>query len=608
MLPVEQERAPDKIPILRLAKAYNQKPRKKELAPIIPPATLEGELYRIILVVVGSIAETYRDIAKEYELPPAITADRTPSQMAAIMDRLFRRADETLIYQTEKLGRWVTRVGQWHGQKTISAVKSAVGVDIEPFMRLSQIATPLNESIQANVSLIRGLTARARARAENIIWQGFVQRKPRSWVAAELAKALKITKKHAAFIARDQTEKLNASLTQIRNQQLGIERYRWITRRDDKVRPLHRRRHGKVFSWDRPPSDGHPGQPINCFPGSTELDLTNGCNKLWRRFYSGPLVSVETGKGGFLEATPNHPILTTRGWLPINGVQEGDYLVKRIGNGVVVGKSDVSNRVSRFDNFFHAAQVAHGVKSTPGSEFDFHGDGAKHNVDQVNVNGDLAFCVRVVCGNGREKLCLSGAGHDPLFAVFNGFRAIKLLLSMLAAWRVSASLMSFCGKLLSFFGRHFRHADVVSTGASANGNATGYKNAAYGRPLDAIGKRKRKFTLSSLVLGANLLLRKVLPIPDRLMPVHGRVKFRAVSADCIGEIVARAAKEGRGFFDAHSARYEFDRVVKKTGREFSGHVFNISNDAQWYLASGFIVHNCRCVAQAILDYDEDDDG
>lgn len=263
MLPGEQERVSGPS-ILTLAGAAKDRPRKRLMPPIIPPATLEGELYRIILVVVASIAETYRDLAKEYELPPAITVDRTPSQMAAIMDRLFRRADETLVYQTEKLGLWVTRVGKWHGEKTISGVKSALGVDIEPFMRLSQIAQPLGEAIENNVSLIRGLTARSRARAENIIWQGFVQRKPKSWVAGELAKALRITKKHAAFIARDQTEKLNGALTLIRNKQLGIERYIWITRRDDRVRPAHRARHGKAFSWDRPPPDGHPGIPINC--------------------------------------------------------------------------------------------------------------------------------------------------------------------------------------------------------------------------------------------------------------------------------------------------------------------------------------------------------
>ena len=41
-------------------------------------------------------------------------------------------------------------------------------------------------------------------------------------------------------------------------------RYIWRTRWDDKVRSEHARRDGEVFSWDNPPSGGHPGEDHNC--------------------------------------------------------------------------------------------------------------------------------------------------------------------------------------------------------------------------------------------------------------------------------------------------------------------------------------------------------
>lgn len=40
--------------------------------------------------------------------------------------------------------------------------------------------------------------------------------------------------------------------------------YRWRTKGDDRVRPEHRARHGRLFSWDEPPEGGHPGVDYGC--------------------------------------------------------------------------------------------------------------------------------------------------------------------------------------------------------------------------------------------------------------------------------------------------------------------------------------------------------
>lgn len=54
-----------------------------------------------------------------------------------------------------------------------------------------------------------------------------------------LKKQADITERHAALIARDQTLKLNADITRIRQQNAGIESYRWSTSQDERVRPAH---------------------------------------------------------------------------------------------------------------------------------------------------------------------------------------------------------------------------------------------------------------------------------------------------------------------------------------------------------------------------------
>lgn len=73
-----------------------------------------------------------------------------------------------------------------------------------------------------------------------------------------------VTEKRARLIARDQVGKLNGRLTEYRQRGAGIKEYRWSTSNDSRVREAHAEREGQIFKWDKPPFDGHPGQPINC--------------------------------------------------------------------------------------------------------------------------------------------------------------------------------------------------------------------------------------------------------------------------------------------------------------------------------------------------------
>jgi len=53
-------------------------------------------------------------------------------------------------------------------------------------------------------------------------------------------------------------------INQLRQQDLGVERYIWRSQDDAKVRDSHAEYDDNVFRWDEPPAGGHPGQPHNC--------------------------------------------------------------------------------------------------------------------------------------------------------------------------------------------------------------------------------------------------------------------------------------------------------------------------------------------------------
>lgn len=235
------------------------------LRPIIPTKAQENELYRIYGDGLAIWHALCRDIIALWTTPELIT-DAAPDGQSLqwLVDQASRQADNTIIYQTEKLGRWVTKVGEWHGRKTIDGIRSATGAEVAPFIRLGDVREELERSIRQNVALISNVNADTKNRVQQIIFDGFARRKTKKQITDDLAKAMGITKRRARVIAGDQLHKLNVQLSAIRARQLGIKRYVWHTRLDDRVRPAHRAREGKVFRWDKPPPDGHPGYPIMC--------------------------------------------------------------------------------------------------------------------------------------------------------------------------------------------------------------------------------------------------------------------------------------------------------------------------------------------------------
>lgn len=54
-------------------------------------------------------------------------------------------------------------------------------------------------------------------------------------------------KNHAKFTARNQIGNFNSIATKLRAQNLGIEKARWVTSKDERVRESHKDRHGKEF-------------------------------------------------------------------------------------------------------------------------------------------------------------------------------------------------------------------------------------------------------------------------------------------------------------------------------------------------------------------------
>lgn len=253
------------IPLKELVAVERPRLKSFRLRPINHPSTYENELYSIIFSMINDWRKWIREVLiPNYDEPSALVIDADMTTIFRMLRQKGIEVDSTLIYQTDRLGRWVTRVGEWHGRRIRATVLSATGVRIDPFIRLSDVEQVLSDAIQRNVSLISGINADIQKRMSEVVAESFALRRNKKDFTRAIADAMGITQKRARFIAGDQTSKLNSLLTELRQSQLGFDSYIWDTQEDERVRPAHRVRHGKVFKWSHPPLDGHPGWPVNC--------------------------------------------------------------------------------------------------------------------------------------------------------------------------------------------------------------------------------------------------------------------------------------------------------------------------------------------------------
>lgn len=207
-----------------------------------------------------------------------IKTDDISDEVESVIETAEHALSETFPHA--RLHQAVLSVGllvSRHNRKEVIKVLSFVsGVQVrelfpvEPFLE-----SELSAFVKHNIRLIQTVPSRYFSEIEGILYRGAQQGLSHTAVKKQIAERFGVSRNRAKVIARDQVGKLNSQLTQLRHQALGIKKYRWRTVGDERVRgnpsgmspkavPSHWSREGKVFSWARPPKDGHPGQPIQC--------------------------------------------------------------------------------------------------------------------------------------------------------------------------------------------------------------------------------------------------------------------------------------------------------------------------------------------------------
>ena len=293
-----------------------------------------------------------------------------------------------------------------------------------------------------------------------------------------------------------------------------------------------------LFDLDGVEYDGPPAHP-RCLPGNARVTSIGRIAATSERHYDGDLIVIRTASGKQLSVTPNHPILTPRGWVGAGALQIGNHVIGSRGvewsaTGFNLDNQNVPTRIEEIAEAFRdALQVL--ATPVPVSAEDFHGDGKGSKVAVIRTNGLLRDGDNTTLGEPFSESAFIARDVD----VIDDFN-------------------SAC----------FSHLPFKRLGHAALGSVSGLRE-----PLPLFGT----------ALG-HAEIHRLGTAPDR----------NATLDEALSDGTARDADLAFQILNGAAGEVFADEVVNIEIQAFHGMVFNLETTSGAYIAEGVVTHNCRC--------------
>lgn len=273
----------------------NKKPKPSKKKKVVARAVRDPK--RIELDARRTLKDLTEPIQLDLDLIIKNMRDKSPKQMAEELERCRQNHNFKLGLLAEDLAtRWVQGVNMYNRNEMMKILRQALGIDIGAIVD-EAMKDDLEVLIMENASYIKSIPDYLIGNVAKRVMQHFKgeQMPENRTLRQQIKEEFKVSDNRAKVLARDQTAKMNTSITKVRQEKLGIEWYVWKTVEDEAVvgKPggkypkgtkLHRNHYkmqGKICKWNDPTvysdDDGKtwkkrtddmpqnaPGQDIQC--------------------------------------------------------------------------------------------------------------------------------------------------------------------------------------------------------------------------------------------------------------------------------------------------------------------------------------------------------
>jgi len=248
------------IKLLRL-QLEKQRKRSKSVQYIKPNKSIEAAYAKALL----SVVKKCESIANKALLEVKPMFLDSPLSSFTSMLHLKNQMLDLEKFSLEATRKFTDSSNKFHRKAFVNELNRKMGIDVNNILTDKKIKKQIDICIRRNVELIKTIPKDYFNEIESIVRKGIDEKSTFHSIREELLRINGKNEYRARLIARDQTAKFNLQLNQARQEDLGIEEYMWSTSQDERVRPSHAAKEGKIFKWANPPLDtGHPGEDVQC--------------------------------------------------------------------------------------------------------------------------------------------------------------------------------------------------------------------------------------------------------------------------------------------------------------------------------------------------------
>jgi hypothetical protein len=307
----------------------------------------------------------------------------------------------------------------------------------------------------------------------------------------------------------------------------------------------------------------------SCLVGSTRVAGTM-VRAIFRRTYEGAGTRIVTESGRKLTATPNHPMLTRRGWIGAGQLRLGDELVCDAGeeHSGAARNEHITGRPPMISEVFEAIHREGDVSRRRGTKQDFYGDGTDREIDVLRPNRELRlgnfsplrqpFLEKFFTPPHDVLTCSCGALLPP---------SARLRTSLVC---LCASSQDYAGLTQPKCDECLRHSELFSD--VFDGSASQIR---VDHPF------RRKGTVPGMLSGVEKFGSLMFPV---FASDSSAIEF-------LEHVAAMNVERGGHLSSSQPRQIKFDRLVHIESTSISGHVFDLSTSVGYFTAEGIYTGN-----------------
>lgn len=247
----------------------------KTLRPVHPNAGIEAAYRKRLKKLVEEMHRSteYWLLATYRRHEDRIAQDESPADaLRRSMKDLAKRWNSKFDEMAKKLASYFAQSIESRSSAVLKKILKDGGFAID-FQMTKAMKDVLEAAVAENVALIKSIPQQYLGRVETIVMQGAQVGRDIAHIKKELSHGFGITQRRAAFIARDQTEKMTAAFVRARHLEVGITEAVWVHPGAGKhPRPTHVKagkdkiKYSVKDGWLDPAINKRiwPGTEINC--------------------------------------------------------------------------------------------------------------------------------------------------------------------------------------------------------------------------------------------------------------------------------------------------------------------------------------------------------